>query len=30
MSTEEIARERIERLQELARDATVDGYDERA
>jgi ribonuclease P protein subunit RPR2 len=30
VSTEEIARERIERLQELARDATVDGYDERA
>jgi ribonuclease P protein subunit RPR2 len=30
VSTEEIARERIERLQALAREATVDGHEERA
>ena len=30
MSTEEIARERIERLRELARDAAVAGREERA
>ena len=30
MSTEEIARERIERLRELAAAATVDGHEERA
>jgi len=30
VSTEEIASERIERLQVLAREATVDGHEERA
>jgi ribonuclease P protein subunit RPR2 len=30
VSTEEVARERIDRLQALARDATVDGHEKRA